>query len=354
MNRTHDLLRQYDESVSLLSAFGTELNRLLDSLLTAYRTQPISCRLKSRSSLEKKIESKSGKYESLAEITDIVGLRIITFFSDEIDRIASVLEREFDVDRENSVDRRKIDIDRFGYQSLHYVLKLSHKRQTLPEFARFSGLKAEIQIRTVLQHAWAEIEHDIGYKSDAQLPVQLRRPFYRAAALLETADDLFLSLRQQHDDYRASLPARIRDEPQTVLLDQSSLGMFLTESQSLRELDTRIASFSRSSFHASPDSESRMLEDLSHFGVRTIGDLESALLKHGDDLIALYSRIDRRWLDYLAANPHKQHNPSMPNGVSIFYLTFLLAARSNDSEFIKKYYSDPSIVLRAAAGDLSS
>ena len=126
----------------------------------------ISSRLKSRGSLAKKVERKGTSYSDLSDVTDLAGLRIVTYFSDQVDEIAGLIESEFQLDHHNSIDKRAdLDPDRFGYLSLHYVVSLSPSRAALTEYRALAGLKAEIQIRSILQHAWAEIEHDLGYKT---------------------------------------------------------------------------------------------------------------------------------------------------------------------------------------------
>lgn len=83
-------------------------------------------------------------------------MRIITYFSEDVDKIASIIQSEFEVDEHNSVDKRiKLDPVRFGYLSLHYVVKLNSTRVRLSEYIIFKDLKVEIQIRSILQHAWA-------------------------------------------------------------------------------------------------------------------------------------------------------------------------------------------------------
>ena len=105
----------------------------------------IESRVKEEKSLAGKLELKGAKYGSLADITDIFGMRIITFYVDDVDKVASVVERLFEVDWDNSVDKRKLhEVDRFGYMSLHYICR--H-----PDFP----FRFEVQMRTILQHAWA-------------------------------------------------------------------------------------------------------------------------------------------------------------------------------------------------------
>ncbi|MFL6282676.1 MAG: GTP pyrophosphokinase family protein [Pyrinomonadaceae bacterium] len=136
--------------------------------------------LKKRDSLMKKIQAKS--YTQLSDITDICGIRIITYYDEEVDAVARIIENEFEIDPENSVDKRKKAPDTFGYLSSHYIVRLRPVRLQLPEYGRFSQCQAEIQIRSIIQHAWAEIEHDLGYKSQNAVPPPVRRQFFRLAA----------------------------------------------------------------------------------------------------------------------------------------------------------------------------
>jgi len=161
---TDRIMKEYDEKIRLYTEFGEKLKLLIRDIIKA-KKQPyhsITFRPKEKTSLSRKISKPESEYAELADITDIAGLRIITYFGDDVDKIAQMIEEEFDVDRENTIDKRLLlDPDRFGYLSLHYVISLEKGRAKLIEYAKFQGLKAEIQIRSILQHAWAEIEHDL-------------------------------------------------------------------------------------------------------------------------------------------------------------------------------------------------
>ncbi|UTF58768.1 GTP pyrophosphokinase family protein [Gilvimarinus sp. DA14] len=176
---TEALLQQFDEKQMIYAAFSSTMESLLKRLLTASNidVHSISGRGKERSSIERKIQKKD-KYSTISDITDIVGLRIICHYADEIDDIAKIIEEEFLIDSENSIDKRTVlDPDRFGYLSLHYVVSLKPHRASLLEYQGFTGLKFEIQVRSILQHTWAEIEHDIGYKAKIEVPKPIRRKF---------------------------------------------------------------------------------------------------------------------------------------------------------------------------------
>jgi len=178
MARMEEILAQYDGNRKLYLEFCQTLERLLGQLVrdADIKVHSITHRLKARDSLKRKLSPRESRYEALQSVTDIMGVRITTYFSDEVDKIASVIEREFVVDPENSINKRAmLDPDRFGYLSLHYVVSLNPTRLGLREYSRFSGCKAEIQIRSILQHAWAEIEHDLGYKTIHAIPSEIRR-----------------------------------------------------------------------------------------------------------------------------------------------------------------------------------
>ena len=124
-----------------------------------------------------------------------------------------------------------MDPDRFGYVSLHYVLELSPERSRMSEYRRFAGLKAELQIRSLLQHVWAETEHDLGYKSAAGVPKLIRRRFARLAGMLEIADAEFVALRDELTQYELEVPERVQQEPASVQLDKASLRAYFREAR---------------------------------------------------------------------------------------------------------------------------
>jgi len=108
----------------------------------------------------------------MSDITDLAGVRVINFFQVQWVRYAKLIQEEFEViervDHTASAQREQ----RLGYLSVHYLVRLGGNRRKLSEYKKFDGLIAEIQVRTVLQHAWAEIEHDIRYKSASTIQKQ--------------------------------------------------------------------------------------------------------------------------------------------------------------------------------------
>jgi ppGpp synthetase/RelA/SpoT-type nucleotidyltranferase len=149
--------------------------------------------------------------DPLVNITDLAGVRVITFFPGTVKIVEALIEREFTIRERIDKAARLWEEERLGYQSVHYLVELRPNRAILPEYAQYAGLVAEIQVRTVLQHAWAEIEHDVQYKSAESIPDAIKRRFVALAGLLEIADREFQAIQDEDErlrqEARASLQA---------------------------------------------------------------------------------------------------------------------------------------------------
>jgi len=242
------ILSEYDDNTALYSKFSEAIKGLLEAILGKnIKRHAITLRVKEKQSLENKINKKEikepNKYKSLKEITDILGVRIITYLLTDIDEIVEIIEKEFEVDKNNSSDKRELLApDRFGYLSRHYVVSLSKERINLPEYKNYAGIKFEIQIRSLLQHTWAEIEHDIGYKSQNSVPEQIKRRFARLAGLLELVDEEFTGINNEVIKYRNELKDNIKDQKELsqVLIDVESIQAFLANEKLIEEISKTI------------------------------------------------------------------------------------------------------------------
>ena len=142
------ILDQFDDELDTLKALRALVKRLLKDLFAngPVPIHDIRARVKSRDSLERKLLKDPTKYLQLSDITDVCAARVITYVEDQVDAVAAVIEREFEIDWANSIDKRKAtEPDRFGYTSLHYICSLSPARAALTENTRFAGRKFEIQ-----------------------------------------------------------------------------------------------------------------------------------------------------------------------------------------------------------------
>ena len=230
----------------------------------------IESRVKEEKSLAGKLEMKGTKYASLADITDIFGMRIITFYTDDVDKVASAVDRLFEVDWENSVDKRKLlEVDSFGYLSLHYICRDA-------EFP----YRFEVQMRTILQHAWANMNHDTGYKSGVEVPVEHLRNMNRLAGMLELIDEQFSRIRTEITDYRRRVRALVASgRLEKVLLDGDSFRSFLDISP-FEPLNRRIASVNQAEIQEI--SLMPFLEVFRILGFKTLGDVADLIRDYSD------------------------------------------------------------------------
>ena len=237
-------------------------------------------RVKEERSLAGKLERKGDMYNTLEDITDILGCRIICFLSDEIDQIGKKVEEKFVVDWENSSDKRAlIQEDAFGYLSLHYICSLPFGDKWPDEIC---GKKFEIQIRTILQHAWSAIHHDIGYKSDFGVPREIKRQFARLAGLLELADDEFVRARDNMVGYTEDIRKRIvTDDADDVQINMISLNEYVLHNKKMQSLIKEIADIAGAEINVI-DPES-YIPQLAFLGVKKLGDIE-VMIKENHDL----------------------------------------------------------------------
>lgn len=198
---------EYQRTRELYAEFGDALTGVLTGLARNARieTESITARAKDPERLAEKLRSNDA-YTGLEKITDRCGVRVVTRYRADVVRVCEIVNREFTT--LDSVDHGSEDIRSFGYASQHLIVELSPVRSDLPEWHRFGGLVAEIQVRSILQHAWASISHGLDYKTGAEIPATVRRQLFRVAALLETGDELFDSFRasveQVKSDYEAT------------------------------------------------------------------------------------------------------------------------------------------------------
>ena len=256
----------------------------------------IESRVKEEKSLAGKLELKGAKYGSLADITDIFGMRIITFYIDDVDKVASVVERLFEVDWDNSVDKRKLhEVDRFGYMSLHYICR--H-----PDFP----YRFEVQMRTILQHAWANMNHDTGYKSDVEVPMEYMRNMNRLAGMLELVDEQFSRIRTEINDYRRQVQSLVASgHLEEVPLDGDTFRSYLNLGP-FDALNRRIASVNQAEIQ-----EVSLMPYLSVFkllGFKTLGDVSDLIRNNAEAAyqLACY-QISLTDLDILASSVGPQN-----------------------------------------------
>ena len=187
----------------------------------------VTSRSKEIDSFKKKISNE--KYDDpINQITDLAGIRIITYVEDEVNLICKVIEDTFDINKDKSLDKSKeLGIDKVGYKSIHYIARLKTDRLQLPEYTIFKNKYFEIQIRTILQHAWAEIEHDRNYKFSGKLPDEITRRFKLLAGSLEIADREFNNIAKEIDEISNLVKAGTKSGKLNFEINSTSLRQYI-------------------------------------------------------------------------------------------------------------------------------
>lgn len=289
------IVAEYREKVGVYGDFAGTCRDMVERILRTegIRVHSVTCRAKSLESLREKLGRGERQCQALSEVTDLAGIRIITYFGDDVDEIGTIIEREFTVIAEQSIDKRKaLDPDRFGYLSLHYVCTFPAGRTHFPEYAPYSGYICEIQVRSILQHAWAEIEHDLGYKAPQGIPRAIRRRFSRLAGLLETGDEQFMVIRDELAAYASEVKRDIAEKPSEVLLDKVSLAAFIAEDDVVRRVDVQLAEWTGAELREPTDEWLELYpECLRHVGIRTVEDAHAALVEREDLTVRYYQHV---------------------------------------------------------------
>ena len=271
------LLEDYREAIPTLQQMQEVVIKMLHEALERNNiiVTAVETRIKTEESLAGKLALKGAKYTQITDITDLLGARIITFYTDDVDRIAAMAEQMFDIDWNNSVDKRKLhQLDSFGYNSLHYICRV-------PGF----DFRFELQLRTTLQHAWAAINHDTGYKSGVEIPREYMRQMSRLAGLLEMADDEFSRIRLELADYRRRVQQLVQNgKLDDVSLDGDTFRSYL-QAGPLDTLNKRIAAINQAEIQEVP--LIRYLRVFKALGCKTLGDVNRLIRKYSDDAYRL-------------------------------------------------------------------
>ena len=190
------LSNQYHEWVRVHPRAAREFRDAIEDLLNdaGIIFDRVAARVKGWPSLKAKAKKRNSDGELMYpnpwdDIQDIVGVRVNVFHSTVIPEAITIFGDSFEVIK--SVDKAAETrvAGGFGYGSHHLVLRVTEDMEDLADFV---GMRFEVQIRTVLQHAWAEFEHDIRYKQGLGAPSpQVDRLFTLAAGLIELADNQF-------------------------------------------------------------------------------------------------------------------------------------------------------------------
>lgn len=259
-------VKRYTTNRSIYEALSDKVSEIIKEVLDDNNVEyyTITNRAKEVESFKEK--AKNEKYNDYKDIKDLAGIRVITYVESEAIKVADIVKKLFNIDDAESVDKSKIlGVDKVGYRSIHYIAKFLSDRCKLPEFKRFSDLDFEIQIRTILQHAWAEIEHDRNYKYGGILPEEIRRRFAILAGVLELADREFDQISSNINLYKNDVAEKTRTGELDIEINTTALMEFLTT-----KFDTAINIGLKPTFRNMDD---EIIKELHDFGISTLKEL---------------------------------------------------------------------------------
>src|SRR5713101_1223118 len=253
----------------------------------------ISARCKQTSSLWLKLcEKRYG--QPAQQVTDIVAARVITYYKDDVPIILKALTDALEVHPHKSVNKREeLEAVEFGYTSVHLIARTKGSWSTSPLYFALKDKWFEIQVRSILEHSWAEIEHEVVYKSGIVYPALVKRRFARIAGAIEMLEDEFLALREHQQQLIELYKDRYANgEDGTVEIDSVRL-IALLECERSGSLGWRSAARLGRPFP--PHIDNRCVKALKQAGVRTGRALKSVLnskaLKSAEILFAREHRI---------------------------------------------------------------
>ena len=203
--KVDDLVMEFSTKILAYEAFARAIEKEFKKIAPSIAPLAfINTRVKTIPSLAEKIIRKDCKYKNLEAITDLVGGRVIVDLQTELHKYCQFIENNFVIDWENSVDvGQRLKPAEFGYRSVHYVIQMDQEK--FPGYPpEIYFLKAEIQVRTTLEHAWASFAHDRIYKAGYSTPDQINRKLAGIAAMLEDAGQGFTEIEKNLHTYTAS------------------------------------------------------------------------------------------------------------------------------------------------------
>jgi putative GTP pyrophosphokinase len=274
LREKNELITEYNRVSEKYFRLSLNLNQALVEFLSnaGINVLDVQRRVKAFDSFYEKVQRKSYA-RAFDEMEDICGLRIICYYPSDLDKISELIKSEFEV-LESTDKADLLEPDRFGYRSLHFIVTIKKEWLKAPNYRGLDGLKAEIQVRTILMHAWADVEHKLAYKRKEHVPPQLRRRLSQLSALFEVADQHLDSLREEREKYKQLF---IYDKEKKVVAFDASKGLNVDNLQAVLD------------YHF-PDRErieqdtARLLDELLEHGI-TIEAIEDGYFRVKDILL---------------------------------------------------------------------
>ncbi len=255
---------EYAQQKPLLEQLASETAFALDSATKSkkIKTHSITSRVKTAESIANKAKEKELD-DPLTQLEDLVGVRVVVLFLSDLPDLDDLVRGSFDIHRSDDKVAEG-DPASFGYMSVHYVATLNDSHSG-PRYDHLKEIKFEIQTRTVVMDAWANISHYLDYKGESSVPEDLRRDFYALSGLFYVADQHFELFADRAGESRKQAEKDLDSgESSGLKINRDTLAAFLAQ----RYPDRRQA-------HGTAISE--LVEEVVNAGYEHLGPLEKML-----------------------------------------------------------------------------
>ncbi len=304
--RKQSFLNDYNQKLPTLKAAAASFGALIEAILQGLNGVNIA-KIESRvKSADESVRKFKRKYRNLVEdraenyvisdyITDLIGVRVVCLYEDELPAIMAKVREYFDVieitDKTSPMEDSESD---FGYKGVHMDLRLNADQARLPEHSAYAQQAFELQIRTIIQDSWSELDHKIKYKKS--IPTNLKRRINILSALFELADREFLQIRNETNQ---ALALSRGDD------DDTSLHTSLTDSSEPLDAFSFVAFGQRHfpGYEFDPQKVEFFIDELAHdFDVRHASWLFAVVQKHA-------STVRHYKADFQHRYPSSSFNP---------------------------------------------
>jgi putative GTP pyrophosphokinase len=332
-NTIEQVLADFDRRKEDLTKLKNATELLVRTILEEEEMpfQSVQARIKERDKLRTKYCNPDKDYKNLDEMPDVVGLRIITYYSDKLDQIAEIISREF-AQCGAREDKRIGRPDTFGYSAIHIDCMHLAARVGRTEYRRFAGMRFEIQITTILGHAWAEMHHP--WYDEFNSPSEELRRFHRLAAVLELAEQEFLEIRKKKEDRERIASVRVAAKAPEIPVTVDSLNAFLDENAAdIAALDLKVAAVLFGAKPLQPISNTGPLAKIvSGAGISTIQQLDDKL-RIGKEAVVEFAKQSAPIYDACRLPAGKTYG----RGISLLHLAYLVAGAGGKDQFTAAY-----------------
>ncbi len=203
------LLKQFESYQNAFFSVLNGIDAILKDVLVFPSPPTCKSRIKNFNSYYRKLLRIKPPYnnDDLPVLTDIIGIRIICAFLEDLGVAEKIIQQHFSI---IEIERKGADhtFREFGYESIHILVEIPEQiRKAAGKLPK--GLVCEIQIRTILQDAWAEVEHELVYKTEfTPFDLPLKRRLASMNAILSLADIVFQEIREYQNKLNRELEQR--------------------------------------------------------------------------------------------------------------------------------------------------